>query len=214
MGPPADESFPTPWPDEGDLPGFREFMEHQYEDFQKFALQLMRAIEIGLKVSEGEFTTRCTPDASELRLNYYPAVTTHGLDIEKSRRIWPHTDTGIFSFVFQGPEKGLQVEDRKSLGTFVPVPQESPDELIVNVASTLERWTNGDLPACVHQVAAMGDTKAERIPPRRSIVFFFRASSNQSAGPLPQFVSDTQPARYKEMTISEYNQSRNVLQYS
>jgi len=118
--------------------------------------------------------------------------------------------------VFQGPErsdKGLQVEDRKNPGTFVRVPQENPDELIVQVANTLERWINGNLPACLHQVAAVGGEKADRIPPRRSIVFFFRASLDKSAGPLPQFVSDSQLAKYEDMTVSEYNQSRNLLQY-
>jgi len=214
MGPLTDASFPTPWPDESDLPGFRQYMESQYEVFQKLALQLMGAIELGLKVPEGEMIKRCAPDGSELRLNYYPAVTSRGLDIENSRRIWPHTDTGLFSFVFQGSEKGLQVEDRKNPGTFVRVPQDNPDEIIVNVANTLERWTNGNLPACLHQVAAMEDLRAQRIPPRRSIVFFFRAAGDKSAGPLPQFVSDLQPARYQEMAVSEYNQSRNVLQYS
>ena len=82
------------------------------------------------------------------------------------------------------------------------------------MANTLERWTNGNLPACIHQVAAMEDMKAQRIPPRLSIVFFFRAGGDKSAGPLPLFVSDLQPARYEEVTVSEYNQSRNVLQYS
>lgn len=176
MGPPTDGGFPTPWPDESDLPGFRHYMESQYEVFQKLALQLMGAIEMGLNVPVGDLTKRCTPDGSELRLNYYPAVTSHGLDIENSRRIWPHTDT-----------------------------QESPDEIIVNVANTLERWTNGNLPACIYQVAAMEDTKAQRIPPRLSIVFFFRAGGDKSAGPLPQFVSDLQPARHEEMTVSEHN---------
>jgi isopenicillin N synthase-like dioxygenase len=213
MGPPADSSFPTPWPEESDLPGFRQYMESQYEAFQKLALQLMRAVEIVMQVPEGNFTKRCMPDASELRLNHYPAVTSQGLDVGNTNRIWPHTDTGLFSFVFQGIEKGLQVEDRKSPGRFVPVLQEGADEIIVIVANTLERWTNGNLLACVHQVAAMEDWKAESTPPRRSIVFFFRASGDKSAGPLPQFVSASQPARYDEITVSEYNQSRNVLQY-
>jgi len=175
----------------------------------------MQAIELGLNVP-GDLLKRCTPDASELRLNYYPALTSRELDIENSRRIWPHTDTGLFSLVFQGTgksEKDLQVEDRKNPGTFVRVPQENPNELIIQVANTLERWTNGNLPACMHQVAATEKGKAECIPPRRSIVFFFRASLDKSAGPLPQFVSDSQPAKYKDMTVSEYNQSRNVLQY-
>ena len=95
----------------------------------------MQAIELGLNVW-GDFIETCTPDASELnfRLNYYPYVTSRGLEVENSRRIWPHTDTGLFSLGFQGPkrsDKGLQVEDRKNPGTFVRVPQENPDELIV-----------------------------------------------------------------------------------
>src|SRR5947209_5879513 len=110
MGPPADSNFPTPWPNENELPGFRQYMESHYESFQKLALHLMRAVEMGMEVPEGTFTERCTPDASELRLNYYPAVTHEELDVQNTRRIWPHTDTGLFSFVLQGDDRSLQVE--------------------------------------------------------------------------------------------------------
>jgi len=214
MGPPTDSSFPTPWPDENDLPGFRQYMESQYEAFQKLALELMRAVEMGIQVPEGTFTERCIPDASELRLNHYPAVTSKEMEVGNTRRIWPHSDIGLFSFVFQGNDRGLQVEDRKNPGRFVPVLLEGTDEIFINVADTLDRWTNGKLPACVHQVAALEDWKTGSIPPRWSIVFFLKASGGESAGPVPQFVTASQPARYDEITVSEYYQQQNRILYS
>lgn len=213
MGPPLDGNFPTPWPDESDLPGFRQYMESQYEAFQKLALQLMRAVEMGTQVPEGTFTERCVPEASELRLNHYPAIASEELDVQNTRRSWPHTDTGLFSFVFQGNDRGFHVEDRKSPGRFAPLLQDGTDEMIVIVANTLERWTNGNLRASVHKVAPPEDWKSGSIPTRRSTVFFFRASGDKSAGPLPQFVSASQPARYDEITVSEYNQRRNMAMY-
>ncbi len=211
MGPPFDVNFPTPWPGESDLPGFRQYMESQYETFQNLAMQLMRAVEIGTQVPEGTFTERCVPDASELRLNHYPAVESQGLDVQTTLRSWPHTDTGLFSFVFQNNDGGLSVEDRKSSGRFVV--QEGTDEMILLVANTLERWTNGNLRACLHKVAIPEDWKSGSIPNRRSIIFFFRANGDKSAGPLPQFVSASQPAMYDEILVSEYNQQRNRLMY-
>jgi len=215
MGPPADYSFPTPWPEDSDLPGFQQYLESQYEAFQKLGLQLMRALEMGMQVPEGTFTERCVPDASELRFNHYPAVTRQELDVGNTRRIWPHTDIGLFSFVFQGNDRGLQVEDRKSPGKFVTLQQqESVDEMIFNVADTLERWTNGNLRACVHQVAVLEGRKAKSVPSRRSIVFFFKARGDVTAGPLPQFVSASQPAKYDEIMVSEYHDRQNTILYS
>jgi isopenicillin N synthase-like dioxygenase len=211
MGPPLDGTSPTPWPDESDLPGFRQSMETQYETLQTLAMQLMRAVEIGMQVPEGTFTERCIPDASELRLNHYPAVETQGLDVQTTLRSWPHTDTGLFSFVFQNSEGGLSVEDRENPGNFVA--QEGTGEIIFLAANTLERWTNGNLRACLHKVAIPGNWKSGSIPNRRSIVFFFRANGDKSAGPLPHFVSPSQPAMYDEILVSEYNQQRNKLMY-
>jgi isopenicillin N synthase-like dioxygenase len=212
MGPPLDSNFPTPWPDESDFPGFRQYMESQYEAFQNLALKLMRAVEMGAQVPEGAFTEKCVPDASELRLNHYPAIASQDLDVRITRRTWPHTDTGLFSFIFQGND-GLQIDDRKSPGRFIPVLREGTDEMLVIVANTLERWTNGNLRACVHTVLAQDDRKSGGIPTRRSTIFFFRAGGDKSAGPLPQFVSASQPARYDEIKVSEYNQQRNALMY-
>jgi isopenicillin N synthase-like dioxygenase len=95
----------------------------------------------------GNFYRRCVSDVSELRPNHYPTVTRQELAVRNTRCIWPHPDTGLFSFVFQGNDRGLQVEDRKSPGRFVIVLQRSADEMILNVADTLERWTNGNLRA-------------------------------------------------------------------
>jgi isopenicillin N synthase-like dioxygenase len=86
---------------------FRQHLESQHEAFRKLALQLMRALE-AMQVVEGTFTERCVSEVSELRLNHYAAVIRQELDVRDARRIWPHTDTGLFSFVSQGNGRGLQ----------------------------------------------------------------------------------------------------------
>lgn len=40
---------------------------------------------------------------------------------------------------------GLELEDRGNPAWFLSVSGENPAEMVVNIANTLERWTNGVL---------------------------------------------------------------------
>lgn len=174
---------------------------------------------------------RCRKDASELRLNRYPPVSLARLADGRVKRTWPHTDFGIITLLFQDDVGGLELEDRRTPGTFVPVapaPPGGPSEMVVNISDTFQRWTNGVIRAGVHQVAPPPAYKARALavhgngnghangsghangggvlPERHSCVFFAKASRDTSAGPLPQFVSDEHPAQYDEITALEFQQ--------
>ena len=177
----------------------------------------MQALELGLGVPSGSLTARCIPDDSELRLNHYPQISTKELETGSSRRIWPHTDTGLFTLLLQDRVGGLELEDRMNLGSFLPVSSDVPTDLVLNVADTLERWTNGALRAGVHRVVSPDRTNVtERgmAMARSSIVYFFRANGATSAGPIPSFVSPKHPVKYSEITALEYYQQRNSTLYT
>ena len=217
VGSPSDIEFPNAWPQEADLPGFRQCLESYYAACQKISFEIVRVLELGLGIPSGSFTERSTPGSSELRLNNYPEVDSKELTTGSAHRIWPHTDTGLFSLLWQDQVGGLEIEDRKNPGAFLPVSSDDPTDLILNVADTLERWTNGVLKAGVHRVNTPDRMQVSgngKVAARSSVVFFARANGDASAGPLASFITPHRPARYPEITVREYLQQVNSTLYT
>lgn len=184
-------------------------MEKIYGICQQFCLQIMEACEIGMHLPPGTLIRRCVPATSELRLNYYPAVSIQRLQEGRTKRGWPHTDFGIITLLFQDAVGGLEIENRSQPDTFEPLIRDSPSEIAINVSDTFQRWTNGTLRAGVHQVTVPSTMKVKpeaMVPQRRSAVFFFKAHRDVSVGPLAEFVSPNRPAKYEEMTALQFHQ--------
>ncbi|KAG8527824.1 uncharacterized protein KY384_007978 [Bacidia gigantensis] len=204
-GPVDDNQFPNRWPDQRDLPGFRDFMERYYHQAQMVSLQIMRACEIGLELPEGLLVNKCIPAASELRLNRYPAVSIEKLQSRVKKRTWPHTDLGVVTLLFQDAVGGLELEDRRN-GGFSPVIRDHPFEMVVNISDTLQRWTNDELRAGLHHVTTpvpMKQQEAGMLPERFSCIFFLKADRETSAGSLPTFVRSGKAAKYEDITAIE-----------
>jgi isopenicillin N synthase-like dioxygenase len=51
------------------------------------------------------------------------------------------------------------------------------------------------------------------IPERYSIPFFVKADNQASVGPLPQFLTSSNPPSYEEMSAIEYYKARNEKAY-
>lgn len=210
VGPPDDTAYPNKWM-EDEFPGFRQLSEHFYDLCQTLCLQIMAAMELGCGLTPGTLQDRCRPAASELRYNHYPRVSLGKLYDGLTRRGWPHTDFGLITLLFQDTQGGLQYEDRAKPGTFLPLMCESEDEVAVNISDTFQRWSNDSIPAGVHQVwlPPLADEhlaqKDHVLPERKSNVFFFKAHRNALVGALPDFVSETRPSRYENITALEFH---------
>jgi len=218
-GPPGDEGYPNKFPSEEELPGFQALMESCFLQFQDICLELMRAMEVGLDIPKGSFVDRCKPASSEARLNHYPKTDLKKLAEGKIKRTWPHTDFGIITLLFQDSVGGLELEDRRNPGTFVPVlpgDPNGPTEMVVNISDTFQRWTNGVIKAGVHQVTVPPKLKGQTegfCEDRYSGIFFFKAHRDKSAGPLPCFVTEENPAQYDEITALEYQSRMTKILY-
>jgi isopenicillin N synthase-like dioxygenase len=214
-GPRDDREFPNPWPDK-DFPEFRQFMEEYFDTCHDLSIMIMEALEVGLKIPTGSLVQRCLPAHSEARVLHYPPVDVEVLKGGKTRRIWPHTDFGIITLLFQDGVGGLELEDRSVPGSFVPVvaqPEGMPSELVVNTSETLQRLTNDYIRAGLHQVnipAQSKDSQKTTLNPRYSIAFFFKASREVNVGPLKSFVTEERPTTYKDMTALDFNRERNA----
>jgi len=209
----SDTEYPTRWPDEGVLPGFRGFMEDAFETMEGVATQIMAALELACELPPGTFLEKTTHryNASEMRLNHYPPIESAEIESGTVSRIWPHFDLGVITLLFQDTVGGLEFENRKQLDTFERVECGYPTEMIVNVSETLQRWTNGTLPAGLHRVNLPKDLAGNDggvLPERYSIAYFCKADRSASVGPLEQFVRDGSDPKYEDISAIEYHQRR------
>lgn len=138
----VDSKYPNKWLAESSISGFRSFMEVFYERCNSVSMLLLEAMEISLNLPAGSFTAKCQQKAHELRLNHYPAVKQERISPEINR-VWPHTDLGVITCLFQDTVGGLEIEDRTHRGTFRPIPPGRRGEMIVNISETMQRWSNG-----------------------------------------------------------------------
>lgn len=218
MGAINDLQFPNKWPADERLPEFRPFMENAFEKLEHISAVIMEALEVGLELPQGSFLDRITHDrnASELRLNRYPAI-----DIEEIRgggvsRIWPHFDLGVITLLFQDSVGGLECENRQQAGAFHWVESNSQSEMIVNISETLQRWTNNALPAGLHRVNVPKHMELQEkgmLPERFSMAYFCKADRAASVGPLSQFAPKDGKSTYEDITAIEYHQQRLLSAY-
>ena len=191
-------------------------MEQYYRSCQDVSNTILEALEVAAQLPPGSFTTRCSHGASELRLNHYPAINIKELRSGTVNRIWPHTDLGVITCLFQDNTGGLEMENRQEGGTFIPVMGGSESEMIVSISETFTRWTNATVKAAVHRVEVaphLKDLESGIIPQRFSNAFFVKADRDVMVGPLHQFISEKKPALYDDMTALQYHQYRVAQAY-
>ncbi|MCJ1281401.1 hypothetical protein MMC26_000720 [Xylographa opegraphella] len=195
IGSTADLQYPNKWPDEKELPGFRHQIEAAFEALEAVSAHIMKALEVAFGLPKGAFLDKMThtANASEMRLNHYPAIDIEEIRAGGVSRIWPHFDLGVITLLFQDRVGGLEFEDRKNRGTFTRLECCGSSEMVVNVSETLQRWTNDVLAAGLHRVnipRQMEDKETAVLPERYSIAYFCKADRDASVGPLQQFVHE------------------------
>ncbi|KAF9882700.1 hypothetical protein FE257_005508 [Aspergillus nanangensis] len=211
--PQFNKQFPNVWPSESDLPGYQDTMDRFFFSCGDFTLVLLEVIARALNLCPTIFTSRCTNEASTVRINHFPLMERSKLDEGKISRIWPHKDFGIISLVFPDVTPGLEYEDRSNPGTFIPMPYGSEDEVVIIVSETMERWTNGVLCAGLHRVSRPRDIEDEFVPERWSLVYFNKADRHVNVGSFKEFVTSDRPPIHKNLTALEYQTLRNAAHY-
>lgn len=186
-------------------------MESYFDTTFTLSQQLLSILETALQVPAGTLASRCSRNHNELRLNHYPATTIEEIKNGRVRRSGAHTDYGVLTLLFQ--DRSARGPDVK----FVPVSAEDPYALVVNVADTLQRWTNGVVPAGLHQVTIPGHRRGDvagKLPERYSIAYFMKSNRDETIGSLPEFVSEQRPAEFEHITAIDYHKKRHALLYA
>jgi isopenicillin N synthase-like dioxygenase len=179
---------PTPLPDEGDLPGWREAAARYYVGMELLGRTLMRSIARGLGLPETQFDAAFVGGISTLRLIHYPVRPEDSFVGADPAKAWvehdgrkryvsggAHVDSGFVTLLAQDGVEGLQA--RLSDGSWIDVPPVD-GTLAVNFGKLLDRWTGGRIRATEHRVLGPGRT-------RHSIPFFYEPAVDAVIAPLP-----------------------------
>ncbi|RYP76038.1 hypothetical protein DL769_003695 [Monosporascus sp. CRB-8-3] len=134
-------------------------MENHYTSYLNVSVEILRALELAMKVPYGSLSEKCTGKASGLRISHRSPIPAADMERGDVSRVWPHTDLRLITLFFQDV-------------------REAWNEMVINVNEALERWTNGELPAGVHQVTVPPGLKGKddsTLPSRFSSPIFFKA---------------------------------------
>lgn len=126
-----------------------------------------------------------------LQLNHYPACP----DPDQAMGLAAHTDSSLFTILYQSNTSGLQVL-KEGVG-WVTVPP-VPGGLVVNVGDLLHILSNGLYPSVLHR-AVVNRTKQ-----RLSIAYLYGPPSSVPISPLAKLVGPNQPPLYRPVTWNEY----------
>ena len=206
-----DDLYPNRWPDEQDVPGFRSVMTDFYARCQEAHQHILKALAIGLGHRSEFLLNLCRKNSSELRLNHYPGGPMSSIR-KGSRRISEHTDFGTVTLLFQDSVGGLEVEDQGHMGTYFPVPCDSPFEMIVNIGDCLQRWSNDRFRSTSHRVILPRDENAY-VEDRYSIAYFGKPNRCQVVGSLPELLRNGEKPFYEDITAWQYNQQKLLRTY-
>nr|QIW91874.1 OXY2 [Phialomyces arenicola] len=209
-----DMLFPNRWVDEEDLPGFRTFMEEFYGSCYALHRDLLRAISAGLALPAGLLLSKHQTNTSELRLVHYPPIPCKSL--LTGMRIGEHSDFGTLTLLLQDSVGGLQVEDQRKLGTFIPVEPENLYEVIINVGDCLQRWTNKELRSANHRVTLPEGKDIhsdEMLADRYSVAYFGKPDREVLVDTLPEFCHGREGKYQDHLTALQYNQIKLTRTY-
>ncbi|KPI41805.1 uncharacterized protein AB675_5473 [Cyphellophora attinorum] len=157
---------PNQWPPEELYPGFRGFMTQFYEEMNRAAMQVLRALALGLlsdddageegELDEDAFAKLHSGAYNQLRLLHYPPIPIDEVsEYGKTKTRMPsHTDWSTITLLFQDSVGGLEVEVPEGGGKYMAVPPlpSDPYAMVMNVGDLMVRWSNDRLKSTEHRV--------------------------------------------------------------
>ncbi|KAJ4832712.1 hypothetical protein Tsubulata_035197 [Turnera subulata] len=163
---------------------------------QKLAGKLMLLMLHSLGITKEDLSwvgplTESKGGCAALQMNHYPACP----DPDQAMGLAAHTDSTLFTILYQNNTSGLQV--LKEGAGWVTVPP-IPGALVVNVGDLLHILSNGLYPSVLHR--AMVNRTKERL----SLAYLYGPQPSVQISPLPKLVGPSQPPLYRPVTWTEY----------
>jgi len=172
----------TSWPE---LPKFESRIRNYWNTLIQIGDTVLESIAMASDMDPQFLREHCkSQQLSTMRLLHYPQ--NNAPDLAENVGIAAHTDFECITLISQ-TAPGLELRTRT--GEWIDAPAER-DQIVVLLGDMLERWTNGSLQATGHRVR---NTRSQRM----SIVLFIAVDDGVEVKPLPNFVADRSPSKFK-----------------
>ena len=183
-----------------ELPVFNTVGKEAYQQLEKTALYVLRALALHLDLEETYFDGYIKNGNSILRPIHYPPITEEPKDAVRAAA---HGDINLITLLMGAHGKGLQVQNHE--GQWIDAIAQ-PNELMINVGDMLSRLSNNKLKSTIHQVVN---------PPRElwgssrySIPFFMHPVSHMPLNCLENCISEENPKQFEDITAGAYLHER------
>jgi len=212
FGNPKDASLGF-WPNEEQLPGFREFAEEFHQDCYKLIHELLKGISSALNLNlDNSLCQYHTGSSFACSLLHYPHEPFDQTD--PGVRYAAHSDLSTLTLLFQQNVGGLEIADMNSTdktssadidkeAQFIYV--EPEPGILVLPGYFLDRWTSGKYQGAVHRVSASSrsisdsmiqESKGlEMMPERYSIAYFGVPDAATTIKPLSTCLGEQKTTR-------------------
>lgn len=179
-----------------ELPNFNRVGKEVYQQLEKTAKYVLRALALYLEIDEIYFDEFIHNGNSILRPIHYPPIHT---EPKGAVRAAAHGDINLITLLMGAQGKGLQVQNLE--GNWIDAIAQD-DELMINVGDMLSRLTNNQLKSTIHQV--VNPPKELWGTSRYSIPFFMHPVPTMNLTCLDNCVSDENPKQFEDITAGDY----------
>ncbi|RPG80163.1 MAG: isopenicillin N synthase family oxygenase [Crocinitomicaceae bacterium TMED114] len=163
-------------PDCAAVPEFTKGGQKLYADLEALAIELLKAVAMGLDLPEDHFTEQVKGGNSILRVLHYPPAPDAPAD---APRAGSHEDINLITLLVGSSADGLEVLDMD--GDWIPVRAHS-QHLTVNVGDMLQNFTGGVLRSTTHRVVLPeGEGRSKS---RFSLPFFLHPQGSMPLDPV------------------------------
>ncbi|KAF8393303.1 hypothetical protein HHK36_021544 [Tetracentron sinense] len=182
------------WPH--DYTHFCDVIEEYQEGMKELAERVMQLMLNSLSITREDVkwvgsTNGFDGATTALQLNSYPACP----DPNQAMGLAAHTDTSLFTILYQSNTSGLQIF-RDGIG-WVTVPPVA-GALIVNVGDLFHILSNARFPAVLHRVVVNQSYH------RLSVAYFYSPPTNTQVSPFSKLVDPGHTPCYRSLTWKEY----------
>ncbi|KAH9607310.1 hypothetical protein KSS87_014232 [Heliosperma pusillum] len=188
------------WPN--DYMNFCDIIEEYQKEMKELARKLTHFILGSLDISTEDIKL-CTATKGDdidnifkgasgaIQLNSYPICP----DPNRAMGLAAHTDSTLFTILYQNNTSGLQVY-RAETGWVTVQPLENG--LVINIGDLMQILSNGLYPSVYHR--AMVNKNRHRY----SIAYLYGPPSGSGIQPISKLIDTTHPPLYKTVTWAEY----------
>ena len=186
---------PNQWPDEANVPGFRETIDTYVSQMTALAKQMTGVIEAALDLPKGTLDPHFAKPTTFLRLLHYPTQPEE----EGLFGSAPHTDYGFITLLAQDDVGGLEVKNKA--GDWIAAPP-IPDTFVMNVGDILARWSNDRFVSTPHRVVNRSGRE------RYSQPFFYDPYMDSEIVVMPSCVAAGSEPKYPPVIYGDYLMER------